>query len=450
MKEETIFKKTTVKDFFETELVDYASYSTLRAIASLVDGQKNSSRKVIHTVQKKNITSKYKVQNLASLVSMETEYLHGGVSLEGVIVTNARNFIGTNNLNVLYPSGNFGTRFEPEASASRYIFTYKEKVFDKLFIKEDNNVLIKQNFEGTDIEPRFFVPTLPLILINGSEGIATGFAQKILPRDIITIKEYIRAYLANEETPELLPYFNGFKGKIKYTQTKNQVEIDGIFNRVGSTKIIISELPIGYNLKQYTKILDDLEDKKIINSFKDLSNSKKDEFLFELKVTSKFSAETDEWIIGKLKLRKTVTENFTVIDENNRVKSYESPEEVINHYIEVKLQYLEKRKQYLIDKTKHDLLVLASKYIFVKNVTDENILVNKKKKEEIIKQIQKFDKISLIDGSYDYLLRMPIYSLTEEKLDELLSQIKSKKQELQDIIDKKTSETWVEEIEEVK
>ena len=440
------FRKTEIKDFMENQLVDYASYSTLRAIASLADGAKNSGRKVIHTVQKKNITSKTKVTNLNSITSLETEYLHGDQVLNDVIVGYARNFVGTNNLNILYPSGNFGTRFEPEASAPRYIFTYKEKIFDKIFNKEDNNILIHQTFEGTDIEPRFFVPNLPLILLNGSEGIATGFAQKILPRKLETIKDYIKSSLVGDSVPELPPFYDGFNGVISAGTKPNQWNIEGVFVRKGLTKITITELPIGYSLASYTKVLDDLEDKKIIRSYKDKSNAKTDSFEFDVNMDSKILKQSDDVVKAKLKLIKTVTENFTVIDENNKVVVYDSPYKVIDHYIKLKLHFLGLRKNYLIQKTKDDLLILASKYLFIKNIVDGNITVNKVKKTDIIAQLKTYDKIITVDGTYDYLLKMPIHSLTEEKLEELLESTKNKKTELQEIQNKTIESTWEEEI----
>ena len=440
------FKKTEIKDFMENELVDYASYSTLRAIASLADGMKNSGRKVIHTIQKKNITTKTKVTNLNSITSLETEYLHGDQVLNDVIVGYARNFVGTNNLNILHPSGNFGTRFEPEASAPRYIFSYKNKSFDTVFNKEDNNVINHQTFEGVDIEPRFFVPNIPLILLNGTEGIATGFAQKILPRKLETLKEYIDASMNNTKKPELPPFYNGFNGVISAGVNPNQWNIEGVFVRKGLNKITITELPIGYNLASYTKVLDDLEDKKIIRSYADKSNAKTDTFEFDVAMDPKTLKKTDAEIITILKLSKSVTENFTVIDENNKVVVYNSPEEVIDHYIKLKLHFLQKRKDYLIQKTKDDLLILASKYLFIKNIVDENIKVNKVKKADIVTQLETYDKIITVDGTYDYLLAMKIYNLTEEKLNELLEQIKENKVKLQEIIDKPIENIWREEI----
>lgn len=437
----------TITNFLNKELVNFASYSTLRAIGSLVDGQKNAQRKVIHTVQSKNIIKDQKVEILSGTVAIETEYLHGPQNLNSVIIGLAQKFVGNNNLPLLMREGNFGNRFEPEASAPRYILTLKEPIFDKIFIKEDNNILLNQNFEGTDIEPRFFVPTIPLILVNGSEGIATGFAQKILPRRVETIKEYIKEYLLGNKVPELPPYYNGFKGTIDKTEKPNQWIIGGKFKRISNTKVLITELPIGYNLKSYTKELDYLEDKKIIKNYKDLSESETDTFKFEVQLDSKSLKNDDKYIMKLLKLNKLLTENFTVIDENNRVLSYTSPEEVINHYIKIKSQYLDKRKKYQLDKMNKDILLLASKYLFVKSVTEGEVIVNKKKKNEIISQIDPIERIIKDEGSYDYLLKMPIYSLTSEKLEELKDKIMKLKKELEELSIKETSVTWSEELE---
>jgi len=432
----------TVTEFLDNEVVDFASYSTLRAIASVVDGLKNAHRKVVYYTQNSPVKER-KVLNYAGEVMTSTEYLHGDIS--GSIIALAQNHTGTNNIPLLTREGNFGSRFEPEASAIRYIYSSKEKHFDKIFNKVDNNVLIQQEFEGTKIEPRFFVPSIPLLLVNGSEGIATGFAQKILPRSVDVLKDYIKSSLNGGNLPELPPHYNGFNGVIEKTETPNQYLIKGTFEKVSNTKLIITEIPVGYSLKQYTKVLDTLEDKKVVKSYKDLSEN--DEFKFEVSVEMKFmKGVSSDDILEKLKLVKKVTENFTVIDENNRVIAYNSPEEVIQHYIKIKLKYMHLRKDYLTQKTKEDLLVLASRYLFIKNIVDANIIINKVKKENIIAQLETYDKIITVDGSYDYLLNMPIYNLTEEKLEELLEAIKNKKVELQEIQNKSIESTWEEEI----
>lgn len=433
----------TVSRFLNEEVVDFASYSTLRAIGSLIDGQKNAGRKVIYSMANRP-NKETKLSILAGLIMTDTEYLHGDIS--GSIVTLAQNYVGSNNIPLLTREGNFGTRFTPEASAIRYIFTNKESYFNDVFNPEDNNILISQEFEGTVIEPRFFVPSIPLILVNGSEGIATGFAQKILPRNLNTIKEYINNYLEGKPLPELTPYYNGFNGAIKPGENTNQWVIGGVYEKRHLTRVLVTELPVGYTLSSYTKILDDLEDKKIIKSYSDLSEN--DMFKFEISMDNNTIANNFDGIGGILKLNKTVTENFTVMDENNRVVDYNSPEEVINHYIRIKLEYLDKRKSYLINKINNDLLLLASKYLFVKGVTENTIIVSKMKKDEIISQLNlpENDRIITYEESYDYLLKMPIYSLTSEKLEELLNKIKNLQVELKTIKETHINDTWVKEL----
>lgn len=437
-------REIKIENFLNKEVVNFASYSTLRAIGSVVDGLKNSHRKIIFGMKSTNKSTKVSI--LSAEIMAKSQYLHGDIS--GSIITLAKNYTTTNNLPLLTREGNFGTRMTPEASATRYIFTNKEKIFNEIFKPQDDVILEAQSFEGENIEPKFYTPTLPLILINGSEGISTGFAQKILPRKLDTIKKYIVSYFENKELPELVPYYNGFKGIIKKGASKNQWIIEGTFEKISSTKILINELPIGYSLQSYTKVLDTLEEEKVIKRYVDKSNAKKDIFEFEVTMDMKSLKEPENVIKEKLKLIKKVTENFTVIDENNRVIIYDSPEEVLNHYIKIKLEYLEKRKNYLAQKIKEDLIILYSKYLFVKNVIEENIVVQGTKKDEIIKQIQKIEKIIKIDDSYDYLLRMPIYNLTEEKSKELLESIKVKKEELKNTIESKIEDIWLKEIDE--
>jgi len=435
----------TIEKFLNEEVVNFASYSTLRAIGSLVDGQKNAGRKVIYTV-KKRPTKDTKVSILSGIIMIETEYLHGDIS--GSIVTLAQNYSGTNNIPLLTREGNFGSRFEHDASATRYIFTGKEKYLDKFFIKDDEDVLIKQEFEGTKIEPMFYVPTLPLIALNGSKGIATGFAQKILSRNPEEVSKYIKEKINNKTiTADLTPWFKDFRGIIEQGDNETQWLIKGKIERISGTIIKITELPPSYNLTSYTKVLDTLEDKKIIKSY--IDNSEDDIFNFEIKTDMKFTKHDDNWILNTLKLIKKESENFTVIDEYNIVQSYNSIEEVLNHYIEVKKNYLYKRKSKKIENIIEYIKELASKYLFIKNIVEGNIIVNKKSKTEIITQLDTFDKIIKKDDSYDYLLRMPIYSLTMEKMNELLENIKIEKSSLEYTKNTSIETTWENEIDDL-
>ena len=189
------FSLRPVTEFFNREYCNWASYDNLRKIASFVDGQKNAARKVLWYTLQKNQKNEIKVSQLDSKVAESEEYLHG--SMAGVVVNLAKDYPGSNNINLMYPEGNFGTRLIPEASAPRYIYTYGTKAFFEMFNKQDDAILNSQSFEGKDIEPVFMLPKLPVLLINGSEGVTSGYAQKILPRNPKDIQKYISYYLNN-------------------------------------------------------------------------------------------------------------------------------------------------------------------------------------------------------------------------------------------------------------
>lgn len=434
-----------ITDFFNTEYVDQASYDNLRKIASLVDGQKNAGRKILYTILEKNITSKMKVSQLDSKVAEFAEYLHG--SMSGVIVGLAQDYVGTNNLPILQKKGNFGTRFKPAASAPRYIYTYGSDTFFKVLNKEDNAVLVRQQFEGNDIEPMFYVPILPILLINGSEGVSSGFAQKILPRDPEKMKKYISHKLAGTRLPRdtFTPFYKGFNGTITQGETPNQWLIKGSIERKGVNKVTITEIPIGYNLKGYLNVLDKLEEDKVIQSYKDKSMN--DKFLFEVTIPSKsLKAWDDETVLDKLKLIKTVSENYTVINENNKIQVFDSPQEIFDAYINVKLQFLQKRKEHIIEKLNTEITFDHCKYLFIKMIVDDELIINKRKKVDIVKDLEKNDSILKKDDSYDYLLNMNIISLTEERMKKLQSDIKEKQEKLKNLANTSIESLWLEEI----
>lgn len=431
-----------ITDFFNTDFVDYSSYDNLRKIASAIDGQKNAARKILFTVLNKNIKDKIKVSQLGSKVAEFSEYLHG--NLDGVIVNLAQDFVGTNNIPMLQKKGNFGTRFTPEASASRYIYTYGSQEFFELFKKEDNPILKHQKFEGNDIEPMFYVPSLPVLLINGAEGVSSGFAQKILPRNPKDVIKYIKAFLDNRKTNILIPFYNGFNGTIEEGINKGQWKIKGVLEKIGINKVKITEIPIGYNLKTYIKVLDTLEDKKIIQTYHDKSED--DNFLFEVTIPSKTLKEiSDDELYEKLKLIKTVTENYTVMDENNNIRVFNSAEDVLNYYIEVKLKYLQFRKDYLIKKLTSDCKLELSKYLFIKNIVDDQLKINQRKKADVIADIEKIPNIIKKDDSYDYLINLPIMSLTKERMEKIIEIIKAKKNELEILKKQETKDIWLSE-----
>lgn len=434
-----------ISTFFNTDYVNFSSYDNIRKVASLVDGQKNSSRKILHTILEKNIKDKIKVSQLGSKVAEFAEYLHG--NLDGVIVNLGQDFTGTNNIPLLQRSGNFGTRFVQEASASRYIYTYGTPEFFNLFNKDDTPILKHQSFEGTQIEPMFFVPSLPVLLINGSEGVSSGFAQKILPRDPSELREYLMQALKKPKTkvPLFKPFFKGFTGTVEQGDNSAQWLIKGVIKRLGVNKVQITEVPVGYDLRGYLDVLDDLEDKGIIQSYKDKSED--DKFSFEVTVPSKSLKDwDDEELLNKLKLIKKVTENYTVLDEFNKIQVCESIEEVLMKYVKVKLDYTAKRKEYLKSKLEEEIRFDYSKYIFIKMIVEDKLKIAKRKKDDIVKDLNKIEHIIPKDDSFDYLFAMNLLTLTEERMQKLEEDIKLSKAKLDALIKKSEEDLWSEEL----
>ena len=437
----------TLQTFFNTDFVNYSSYDNLRKIAQ-IDGLKNAQRKIIYTLLEKNIREPIKVSQLGAKICEFSDYLHG--NLDNVIVTLAQDYAGTNNLPLVQKKGNFGTRFSPDASASRYIFACGSKVLFELFKKEDRDILIQQEFEGYRIEPQFYLPTLPILLINGSEGVSTGFAQKILPRNPKLIKEYLLKRLqgVNPRNKEkyFVPYFQGFTGTVEPGEG-NQWLIKGSIERISKNKVQVNEVPVGYNLKSYIQVLDKLEDQKLIVSYRDLSDN--DKFKFMVQFQSKDLEQlTDDEVLERLKLIKKVTENFTILDENNQVKVFNNSIEIMEYFIEFKLKYMTKRKEFLLKKYQDESALLKSKLFFIMSVINGKIVINKKTKNEIISQLKQFQEI-LKGDNYNYLLKMPLWSLTQEKIKELAQLYKDNEERIKGLNSSTESEMFLCDIEDL-
>lgn len=438
-------KDRSISNFFDEDYTQFAVYDVARKIGHYVDGLKISSRKIVHTVLKQNINTPKKVAQLQSKVAEECVYLHGEASLGGVIVGLAQNFVGTNNINLLYPDGNFGDRLIPRAAATRYIFTCKEKVMDHLFKAEDQDLLIEQYFEGDKIEPLFFVPTIPMILINGSEALSTGFSQKILSRNPADIIEYLKCKLTGKKFKgDILPWYKDFEGDIIRTDV-NSYRIRGKFTRTSATTLLITEIPIGYSLDKYTKHLTKLEEMKKIADFTDMSNDGK--FRFEIKLPREtMKALSDDQIFALFKLETNVTENLTCNDENGQIRVFGDIYQLMDAFIDIKMLYLNKRKANSLMKMKNDLDLMMSKYLFIKGVVEAAIDVNRKTYEQIAAQLEPLPKIIKVDDSYEYLLRMAISSLTKEKYLALQEKIKEVKATYDALNLKTIIELWQDDI----
>lgn len=433
--------KVKLTEFFSNDFVNYASYDNTRKIASYIDGLKSGSRKVAYTVLEKGIKEPLKVSQLASKVSEFAEYLHG--SLDGVIVTMAQDYCGTNNMPLLQKKGNFGTRFTPEASAPRYIFASGSQAFFTMFNPDDTPILEHQMFEGSQIEPRFYVPCLPTILINGSEGVSSGFAQKILPRNPIDVKKAIVQYIRTGKAPDLPPWFSGFNGTIEQGESSRQWIIKGTIKRIAANKVQITEVPVGVDLKGYIKTLDELQDAGVIQSYKDLSDK---DFNFIVTMgRQELAGMSDEDLLTALKLSRKVTENYTCMSEDNSIVTFETIGDIIGAFSEVKRKYTNMRKEHLVSTSEGALQVLSEKIRFLQMIVSGDLIISKRPVGDVERDLEKHQFIK-VSGSWDYLLGQKIWNLTEEQLARLMAQQADQVQALEKLKAMSVDKIWVTDI----
>jgi DNA topoisomerase II len=434
-----------ISSFLSEEYADSALDLGFRSIASYVDGLKPTSRKVIYTARKLNLTTEMKVSRFAARVADMTQYLHGEGSAEGVTVGLAQSFVGANNIPLLVPEGTFGTRHIPEAAASRYISTRLQPIVKKIFNDDDDPILIEQIFEGDVIEPRYFLPTLPILLVNGSEGVGSGYAQKILPRDPKAIIDTLNKLLIGKKARVPAPSFVGFTGAIEPDENPGSWKILGKFERVGRTKIKVIELPIGYTLASYNKKLDDLEEKHIIKGYED--HSEHDKFLFEVSVSLEFMEHDDDWIIDKLGLIKYATENYTCFDETNTIRVFDSADELLAAYIEMRKQGYVERKKVLLSRWGQDRKIAEERARFIRYVIKGTLKLSGRPVASVERDLENDEKPFLkVDDSYDYLLSMPMRSLTKEKAEELEAKAEAARLKVSELKAKTEVDLWADDL----
>lgn len=446
--------KRDLTDYYEKDVPAYAFYDNIRKING-IDGLKLSQRKIIYAAFKRCYDNWIKTDTMCAQTQIDTNYIHGAANLESVIDNLAANYVGANNYPLMTGnSGGFGCRISPRPSAGRYTRVKLSDVSKKLFMEIDNNVLEKQYFEGQYIEPKFLIPIFPVMFLNGSNGMSTGFSNEIQPRNPEEIIEYIKKKINGVEHPrmQLLPWFRNHLGKVEYNKELDRNESFGVITKNNMTSYTITELPIGIEYQKYIEFLDKACDSGLIQDYDDKCDPKNDSILFNIKTTREFTKkhESERKLYEALHLIKSLSETLCCVDENNRVREFASIQEILDAFIDIRLRFYQKRKDYLLSTLKEKIGILASKYLFVKGVTEDTIKVNKKKKDEIVAQLEKIDKIVKVNDSYDYLLAMQISSLTKEKMEELKKQIEDSKEEWKKIKSTTTEAMWIDDLSDLK
>ena len=467
----------TYEEFINKELIHFSKYDCDRSIPNLMDGQKISLRKILYSAFKKRLSAEIKVAQFSGYVSEHSCYHHGEESLNQAIVGMAQNFVGSNNINLLVPSGQFGSRIKggKDASSPRYIFTCLEKIARCIFVEQDDHVLKYLSDDGTPVEPQFYVPIIPMVLVNGTKGIGTGFSTEIMcynPKDIIA---YLKSKLSNLASliEEFMPYYEGFNGTISKVGDSRYL-FKGTYEKLGPDKIRVTELPIGFWTEDFKELLEELEEEQKEKDSKDKEKEKKKTTPYVKEYDDKSKDTNVDFIItfnkGKLdeleqakgdygcnglekvlKLYNTSsTTNMNLFNSEDKLTKYTAISEIIDDFYGVRLVYYGRRKAYLIDVLEKELIVLSNKVRYIQEVLSGSIDLRKKKKDEIIKLLQDkgYDKIvnGEKDEEYKYLVKMPMDAVSEENVDKLMNEHKRKQLELAEIKATSCEQMWLREL----
>lgn len=428
-----------INDFFKNEIKSYSfEICQNRAIPSMIDGMKESMRKVLWTSQKlwkgKVDEKSMKVFQLTGRVSADTAYLHGDASLNGVITTSAQKFISS--LPILLEDGQFGSIHSPEASSPRYISTRLSPMYQ--YVYKDPYLLEQKNVEGIDVEPEYFLPIIPTIFTTSGSGIAVGFACNILNRGVVDIIDTTIEYIKKKKiTSDLVPVISGYKGT--FTKDTNPDSkgmkwiIRGIYDisKGKNNTVIVNVKEFAHDVT-YEKFESNLNDLKLEGTIKDWSSSKVGTDLeYHIEFPASKFIDDNTKLEKKLLLSSSETENITVIDENKKIRTYDKVNDLIKDFIDFRMNKYNDRKAYLINKLKDEIKLNTNRYKFVKMQSEKNIIT--KKSEDECNDILEKNKFDRIDGSYSYLLTMPITSITSTKIDHYKSLVEAKEAELKEV-----------------
>lgn len=472
----------TYHDFVNKELVLFSNSDNERSIPCLVDGLKPGQRKVLFSCFKRNDKREVKVAQLAGSVAEMSAYHHGESSLMMTIVGLAQDFVGSNNLNLLQPIGQFGTRLHggKDSASPRYIFTMLSTLTRLLFPTVDDN-LLKYNYDDNlRVEPEWYIPIIPLVLVNGADGIGTGWASKIPNYDVREIVNNLHRMLNGEEPQHMIPNYKGFKGTIMEVMP-NQYINNGEIAIIDNNTIEISELPVKTWTQTYKEnvleVMLNGTDKvpPLITDYKEYHTDTTVRFV--VKMTEEKLREAEAAGLHKVfKLQNpiTCTNTMVLFDHVGSLKKYEVVQDILREFFDLRLRYYVLRKDWLLGMLGAESARLSNQARFILEKIEGKLVIENKPKKELIRMLQEMgydsDPVKAwkkaqekdeeedeeheeqereedsTGPDYNYLLNMPMWYLTKEKKEELCKQRDAKLTELNSLKRKEPTDMWKEDL----
>jgi DNA topoisomerase-2 len=440
-----------ISTFVEEDLITHSVDNCLRSIPNIMDGLKQSQRKILFAAFLKNLKTKsLKVAQFAGYVSENTNYHHGEQNLYDTITKMAQNIIGTNNIPLLFGDGQFGSRLQngKDAASARYIFTRLQNITRTIFPIDDDILLERIIDDGDIVEPKFYAPIIPMVLINGCDGIGTGWSSSIPLHNPIDVINAVRCWIKNTDMPKLVPWYRGFKGTIEEEEPGKFIS-SGILKRESEKKtkkqinqVEVIEIPINMSIQDcYDMLMKMTHEEKKIKNFRDYSGADQprfviDEFVDGLKCTAK-----------NLKLQSKINlSNMVLFNTEGKIKKYETIHDIVKEFCNTRLDVYKQRKQYILKQNKYKIMIAKNKSRFLSFVMNGDIILNRKKEEDIFKELEEksFDKMN--DDGFSYLMRLNIRSFTEEKIEELEDEITKLQSEYDLLFETKETDIWLREL----
>ena len=512
------------EEFVDRGLIHFSIYDNERSIPNLMDGLKISLRKILYAAFKKGgLKTEIKVAQFSGYVSEHSAYHHGEASLNAAIVGMAQNFVGSNNINLLEPNGQFGTRSAggDDSASERYIFTQLNRLTRLIYRQEDDAVLSYIDDDGQMVEPVYYAPAIPMILVNGSKGIGTGFSTDVMPHNPLQIIAYIRSMLkdcgsgtAVGDRPVIEPYFKGFKGTVKNiaapatnaasatsgapatnvasatsgapaaNAASAKYLIKGTYEIIADRKVRITELPIGTWTDDYKEFLEKLMDTHAASAASEKSKGDKDKDKSAgVPVLKEYSDMSTDSVVditvtfhpsypytpkdlqaaiidadaGTNKLEKLLglfttqsTSNMNLFDPREKLRKYTTIYDIIEDYYTERLALYAKRKAAMLAQLANELRVLSNRARYIQEVLDDKLELRRQTKEAIFAKMTAHG-YEHIDGDteFKYLLKMPMDSVTDENVRNLLSERDTKRAQHQGLQETSIQALWTRDLDEL-
>ncbi|KAF7836067.1 DNA topoisomerase 2 [Senna tora] len=490
-------KYINYRDFVNKELILFSRADLQRSIPSMVDGLKPGQRKILFCSFKKKLFKEIKVGQFIGYVSEHSAYHHGEQSLSSTIIGMAQDFVGSNNINLLKPNGQFGTRNlgGKDHASARYIYTELSPITRCLFSEDDDKLLDYLNEDGKSIEPNWYMPVIPMVLVNGSEGIGTGWSSFIPnynPREIIA---NVRRLLNGEEMVPMDPWYKGFKGTIEKSAKEGGYVVNGSIEEIDEQSFRITELPIRRWTQDYKQFLESVTEGSpnakdtLIEDFRQNGDDATVNIEIRLK-QDKIIAIMQEGLLKKFKLTGTIsTSNMHLFDAEGKIKKYDNAEQILEEFFPLRLEYYERRKKHKIENLERLLLVLDNKVRFILGVVSGEIVVSNRKKADLLIELkqkgftpmprkgksaepqvagandenseeqendngrdQETESVNVDgarSGDYEYLLSMSIGTLTIESVQKLLNEKDEKTREYEILKSTPPTSMWMTDLDEL-